>query len=84
MSTPQASTAAILAKCTQIKQGFIIFLDHNKQNFAPTNMAFIDLPYLLKNFDSLCCDWDMELSPKEIAQVKTPAWREALKASMHF
>ena len=68
-------TTSILSKWRA--QGFFIrFLDCNTHNCAASNLHFVSLKNAMDHIDDWKVDWDMELSPEEIALVKTPEWRQ--------
>ena len=58
---------------------FVRHLDGNRANCYVNNLAWVELSDALRNIDSWDVDWDANLTDREIALVRTPAWREGLR-----
>lgn len=73
-------TSSILAKWND-QGSFIRFLDGNTLNCHITNLTPVSLGDAMQHVDGedvWKVDWDMNLTPNEIALVRSPEWRAGL------
>jgi hypothetical protein len=67
-------TAGILRKWRD-QAVFYRFMDGDKKNCAAKNLKAVSLKEALVHINDWICDWDMDLTEKEIALVNNSAWR---------
>ena len=70
-------TTSIMKKWND-QGSFIRFLDGNPTNVALTNLECVSIEEAMKHVDDWKVDWDMNLTDKEIALVRTSKWRDGL------
>ena len=57
---------------------FYRFVDGDKKNCAAKNLKAVSLKEALVHINDWICDWDMELTDKEIMLVNNSVWRSAI------
>lgn len=57
---------------------FYRFVDGDKKNCAAKNLKSVSLKEALVHMNDWICDWDMELTEKEIMLVNNSYWRTAI------
>ena len=72
-----ALTESILRKWRD-QAVFYRFVDGDKKNCAAKNLKAVSLKEALVHISDWVCDWDMELTDKEIMVVNNSAWRYAI------
>ena len=71
-------TASILYKWENQNQNYFVrFLDGNKSNCAANNLQWASLKDVIDN-PTFVTDWDVGLSPQEIALINDPSWLQGL------
>jgi hypothetical protein len=70
-------TTSILNKW-KAQRTFIRFMDGNIHNLMVSNLQYVGLLDALGHIDDWKVDWDLELTPEEIALVRDPTWRAGL------
>jgi hypothetical protein len=58
---------------------FVQWIDGDRSNNALSNLRWMSLQGALEHIDDWQCDWDIHLTEKEIALVKSEAWRSELR-----
>jgi len=81
MTTP---TERILQKWASQGCSFVHYLDGNKGNLKPCNLAWVPEKEFLQRFEFLerSTDWDFFLTPEEADLVRRPEWRRELFAAL--
>jgi hypothetical protein len=67
-------TESILRKWRE-QAVFYRFVDGDKKNCKAKNLKSVNLKEALVHINDWVCDWDMELTDKEILLVNNSAWR---------
>ena len=57
---------------------FICFVDGNPNNRSDSNLMFVSLQEAMEHIEDWVVDWDLDLTPEEIAVVCDPEWRAGL------
>ena len=57
---------------------FYRFMDGDRKNCAAKNLKAVSLKEALVHINDWICDWDMELTDKEIMLVNNSYWRTAI------
>jgi hypothetical protein len=69
-----AHTQSILQKWRK-QAVFYRFMDGDKKNCSAKNLKAVSLKEALVHTNDWICDWDMELTDKEIMLVHNAVWR---------
>lgn len=74
------ATESILQKWASQGFSFVHYLDGNRANLKPSNLAWVSEKELLQRFELLerSTDWDFFLTPAEADLVRMPEWRRNL------
>ena len=73
-----AMTTSIL-KTWKAQGTFVRFKDGDTRNCSVDNLEHVQLENAMRNIDTWTVDWDMDLTPQQIALVRQPEWRKGLK-----
>ena len=71
-------TGSILRKWQNQGYSFIRFRDANPSNCSVSNLMLVSLQQAMEHIEDWVVDWDMNLTPEEIAVVCDPEWRAGL------